>query len=84
MATAAPPDDDLLRTRAWYLLGSGSVRVRHVDRTGRVDAIVQGRTGLYHVQRSPGGEWTCTCEAADRGLRCSHRGAVQLVTGEGG
>jgi hypothetical protein len=62
------------------LIDEGRVRIREVDREGRVLAIVQGTSEMHAVRRSAAGRWTCTCQAGQYGRACRHREAVRMVT----
>ncbi|HEU5418126.1 MAG TPA: SWIM zinc finger family protein, partial [Streptosporangiaceae bacterium] len=76
-----PPHRESSADKAKRLLVLGAVVVRRADDDGRVLASVQGDNDLYRVQRTAGGDWSCSCPSGQYGGPCSHRYAVGLVTG---
>ena len=75
-----PPASPEASIGGLMLIDQGRVRIREVDRSGRVLAMVAGSEGTHSVRRSAAGKWTCTCVAGQYGQACRHREAVRMVT----
>lgn len=71
----APRARDNIEDKAARMLAEGRVRVSYSG--DGLTAVVQGDTDTYTLHREPD-RWRCTCPAR---VTCSHRRAVELVTG---
>lgn len=79
------PPTDAIRRKALAVLREGRVTVlsaRSDEKLAVTSALVrvQGSRGVYVVDFK-NGEWTCTCDRGQAGVRCGHIVAGQLVTG---
>jgi hypothetical protein len=65
--------------KAARLLAAGCLTITHVD-DRRIDATCRGDTGTWQLGWEQGRGWRCSCPANTFRRRCSHLGALMLVT----